>query len=463
MTVAELRLDETARRVKGRILRGIAGTRFSGYAIDARLVRPEDLFFAIIGNRDGHDYVAQAAANGALGAVVSRPVAAPGPDFALIEVEDTIRALQDLGRSVLLDVHPRVVGITGSVGKTTTKEFAAGILSARWSVLKSEKNFNNHLGLALSLLRLEKGHEVAVLEMGMSAPGEIAALARIAPPDVAVITNIHPVHLEFFGSLDGIARAKKEILDGMNPEGTAVLNGDDPLVEGIASSRKGRSVFFGRSARCDVRASGIGNRGYEGLSLDLGYGRESARIDLPFVYESFIDDFLAAAGAAFALSLPLEDVVAKAPTLTPFAMRGQLIPAGKGIRVLDDSYNSNPKALTEALRSLSILPAGRKVAVLGDMLELGPAERDFHFEAGRTAALSGWDLLVTVGPLARRMAEGATAAGMPGDRVVSFADSDEASRALPGLLEAGDLVLVKGSRGVRMEKIVENLREKGKE
>jgi UDP-N-acetylmuramoyl-tripeptide--D-alanyl-D-alanine ligase len=463
MTLADLRLEDVARRVEGRILQGNPGALFRGYAIDARLAGRDDLFFAVLGNRDGHDFVPQAAANGALGAVVSRAVASPGPDFALIEVKDTVRALQALGRSVLLEFRPRVVGITGSVGKTTTKEFAAEILSASFAVLRSEKNFNNHLGLALSLLRLQKSHQVAVLEMGMSAPGEIAALARIAPPDVSVITNVHPVHLEFFGSLEGIARAKKEILDGMKPDGTAVLNADDPLVSAVAAGWKGRRVLFGRSPKGDVRAENIRPRGYEGLSFDLGYGRDTTLIDLPFIYESFVDDFLAAAGAAYALSVPLEAVASKAASLKPFAMRGVMAVLGNGVRVLDDSYNSNPKALETALKSLAALPARRKVAVLGDMLELGPAGKAFHLEAGRAVALSGWDLLVTVGALARDMAAGAAAAGMPAARIITFADAEEAARALAGLLKEGDLVLVKGSRGVRMEKIVELLRDGDKE
>ncbi len=463
MTLAELRLEEVARRSGGTILRGSPAIVFRGYTIDARLARPDDLFFAVLGNRDGHDFLAQAAENGARGAVVSRDFAAPSPGFALVKVPDAVAALQRLAGSVLRDAPVRVVGITGSAGKTTTKEFTAGLLASSFSVLKSEKNFNNHLGLALSLLRLEKGHEIAVLEMGMSAPGEIAVLTRIAPPDVAVITNIHPVHLEFFGSLEGIARAKKEILDGMKPEGTAVLNADDPQIAAIAASWKGKRVLFGRSPAWDIRAANVRNRGAEGLSFDLGYGRETAPIDLPFVYESFIDDFLAAAGVAYALAVPLEAVTAAAPSLRPFAMRGVMILMKSGVRVLDDSYNSNPRALETALKSLAALPAARKVAVLGDMLELGPAEKEFHLEAGRTVARSGWDLLVTVGPLARGMADGAAAAGMPPAAITVFDGVEEASRGLAGLLKEGDLVLVKGSRGVRMEKIVESLRDRNKE
>jgi UDP-N-acetylmuramoyl-tripeptide--D-alanyl-D-alanine ligase len=349
------------------------------------------------------------------------------------------------------------------VGKTTTKEFTAEILSSRYSVLRSEKNFNNHLGLALSILKLEKGHQVAVLEMGTSAPGEIAGLTRIAPPDISVITNIHPVHLQFFGSMEGIALAKKEILDGTKAGGTAVINGDDSRVAGIAASWKGRRVVFGRSPACDVRASHIRRRGYDGLSLELTYGGKGTVIDLPFIYESFVDDFLAAAAAAYAMSLPMEAVIAKAPSLKPYAMRGNLILLGKDIRLLDDSYNSNPGALDAALITLALLSAPRRVAVLGDMLELGEKEGEFHAAAGRTAVRSGWDLLVTVGPLARRMAEGAAAAGMDRARILSFADSIEAAGSIVPLLREGDLVLVKGSRGVRMERIVEALKERIKE
>ena len=461
--MAEIRLEELARRVEGRVLQGSPSLVFRGYSIDSRLAREGELFFAVVGNRDGHDFIPQAAANGALGAVVSRDTASPGKDFALVRVEDTVQALQDLAKSVLADTSVQVVGITGSVGKTTTKEFTAEILSSRYSVLKSEKNFNNRLGLALSLLKLEKRHQVAVVEMGMSAPGEIAGLTRIAPPDVSVIINIHPVHLQFFGGMEEIALAKKEILDGTKDGGTAVLNGDDPRVTRIAASWKGRRVLFGRSPACDVRASNIRHRGYDGLSLELAYGREGTAIDLPFVYESFVDDFLAAAAAAYAMSLPMEAVISKAPSLKPYAMRGTLILLGKGIRLVDDSYNSSPGALDAALKTLALLPATRRVAVLGDMLELGEKEGEFHAGAGRTAARSGWDLLVTVGPLARRMAEGATAVGMDRARILSFSDSIEAAEGIVPHLREGDLILVKGSRGVRMERIVEALKERIKE
>ena len=234
--MAALTLAEVARMTGAAVLHGSPGLAFARYGIDSRLTAGGELFFAVPGRRDGHDFVAAAAAAGAAGAVVSRPVEPPASGFGLLLVPDTVAALQDLARGVLA-LHPvKVVGVTGSVGKTTTKEFAAALLAARFRVLKSEGNFNNRLGLALSVLRLEPGHGAAVLEMGMSAPGEIRELTRVAPPDVAVVTNIAPVHLEFFRDLDGIARAKKEILDGARPGAAAVLNADDPRVMAIAAT-----------------------------------------------------------------------------------------------------------------------------------------------------------------------------------------------------------------------------------
>ena len=255
--MAKLRLDEIARIAGGAILRGSPGLTFESFGIDSRLAAADELFFAVIGKRDGHDFVGAAADRGAAGAVVSRRVPLSAKDFGLVQVEDTVAALQALARDVLGRRPVKVVGITGSVGKTTTKEFTAALLAGRLRVLKSEGNFNNHLGLALSLLRLGQDDEAAVLEMGMSAAGELRTLTRIAPPDIAVITNVSPVHLQFFKGLDDIALAKKEILDGAKPGATAVLNGDDPLVMKIASGFPGRRVTFGRTRGCDVRAEDV--------------------------------------------------------------------------------------------------------------------------------------------------------------------------------------------------------------
>ena len=461
--MAALKLDAIARIAGGTVLRGAADLVFTGYAIDSRLCGPGSLFFAVPGRRDGHDFVAAAAAAGAAGAVVARPVPDLPPGFALVTVPDTVAALQALARGVLARRPVKVVGVTGSVGKTTAKEFAAALLAPRFRVLKSEGNFNNHLGLALSLLRLEPVHDVAVLEMGMSAPGEILALTRIAPPDVAVITNVSPVHLEFFAGLEEIARAKKEILDGARPGATAVLNGDDPLVLEAAAGFAGRKVLFGREPGCEVRAEDVVSRGYDGFDLLLRYGKESGRVLLPCVNRSTVANLLAAAAVGLVFGLGLDEIRPAVRNLRPAAMRGTIVEAGRGLRLYDDSYNSNPRALEAALSSLAALPAARRVAVLADMLELGPDGPEFHRQAGRTVARTGWDVLIAVGPLAASIADGAAAAGMPAAAIHRFADAAAAAAALPDLVRDGDLVLVKGSRGMRTEIVVQALRARGKE
>ncbi len=317
------------------------------------------------------------------------------------------------------------------------------------------------MGVPLSLLKLTDKHEVAVLEMAMSAPGEIRTLTRIAPPDIAVITNIKPVHLQFFNSIEEIALAKKEILEGTKDGGLAVLNGDDPLVTKIAEDWKGKKILFGLSAQCEVRAQNIQNMGWEGMSFELKYGNREEKISLPFFYESHLYNFLAASAAAKALSVPFEDILPQIITLKLMPNRGTLVRLAKNIKLIDDSYNSNPAALEAALKALTPLPSKRKIAVLGDMLELGEKEVEFHIQAGRNVAEWGWDILVTVGVLSQHMAEGALSSGMGADQIFSFKSSEEAAGEILPLLEEGDLVLVKSSRKIQIEKIVERLKKEG--
>ena len=463
--MAEFRLETLARRMKGTLVQGDPGRVFKIFNFDSRLTASGELFFAINGGRDGHDFVADARAKGAAGAVVSRTEGlGPLPaDFGLVEVPDTTVALQELAAGLLRDCNPRVVAITGSVGKTTTKEFTAALLGRKYPVLKSEGNFNNHLGLALSLLNLERTHRVAVLEMAMSAAGEILRLTRIAPPDIAVITNISPVHLAFFEDIEGIARAKKEILDGAKKSAKAVLNADDARVMDIARGFRGDKILFGFAEGCTVRASNIAFRGLEGMTFDLKYGNRRTAVRLPFFTEGYLENYLAAAGVAYGLFLSLEEVAARTEELEPSPRRGMLYRLKKDIVLVDDSYNSNPRAMEAALRGLARLPAKRKVAVLGDMLELGSREAEFHVQAGRQVAASGWQRLVTIGPLGRHTVDGAREAGLDPERCLSLTDADEACRLVPDLVEPGDLVLVKGSRGMRTDKVADRIREVFKE
>ncbi len=459
--MAELQLGELARRMNGTLVQGDPHRPFKAFAIDSRLTAPGALFFAIRGERDGHEFVAAARTQGAAGAVITRTEGLPplSPDFGLILVPDTTQALQDLAAGLVRDFNPRVVAITGSAGKTTTKEFTAALLGHKFRVLKSEGNFNNHLGLALSLLKLERHHQVAVLEMAMSGAGEIARLTRIAPPDIAVITNINPVHLEFFDSLDAIALAKKEILDGAKKSAQAVLNADDPRVMRIGRSFPGDKVLFGFSEACTLRASGIDFQGFDGMAFDLAYGSRKIRLRIPFFTENYVQNFLAAAGVAYGMSLGLEEVTARAAELKPVPRRGILYRLKKDIVLVDDSYNSNPRAVEAALRGLARLPAGRRVAVLGDMLELGSRAPEFHSQAGKDVVAAGWHWLVAIGPLSRRTAEAALQAGLEPGRCLCLADADEACRRVPDLIEPGDLVLVKGSRGMRTDRVTDRILE----
>lgn len=461
--MVELRLDQIAARVAGRIVQGNPSSLFGIYNIDSRLSRPGELFFAVVAGRDGHEFLPDAVRRGAGGAVISRDIEPVDRDFALIRVADTVAALQALARSVVDEYRPRIVGITGSIGKTTTKEFTAGMLSKRFRVLKSEGNFNNRLGLPLSLLKYRPGQEIAVLEMGTSGSGEILALTRTAPPDVAVITNVHPVHLEFFRTMEAIAQAKKEILDGTKPGGTAVLNGDDERIKTIGQNWTGRRITFGFSAECDVQAGPVRKLGEAGMVFELRVEDRTGEVRFPFLYEDYVSNLLAAVGAAHALSLPFEAIVESIPRFSPFPGRGKLIRLGRDRLLVDDSYNSNPKALEAALKGLTSLPAKRRIAALGDMLELGPEEIDFHRKAGKQVVAHGWDELWAVGPLARHIAAGALDAGLPENRVRTFATSEEAAAGIPSLVREGDLILVKGSRGIKTELLVERLEKDFKE
>jgi UDP-N-acetylmuramoyl-tripeptide--D-alanyl-D-alanine ligase len=383
--------------------------------------------------------------------------------FALIQAADTVRALQDLARFVLQEHPIKIVGVTGSVGKTTTKEFTAALLARRYEVLKSEGNFNNHLGLALSLLGLEDRHTAAVLEMGMRGEGEIRTLASIAPPDVAIITNVNPVHLEFLGTLEAVADAKWELVEGLKPGGTAVLNGDDPRLRRRALQRTGRVVYFGRGPEAEVGAEGLVRRGFEGYDLALRLGDRKFPTRLAFLTDGYLYDALAACAAAYVLDLQPEEIAAAMAGLRPAPGRGGWTRLAEGVVLVDDSYNSSPAALASALRGLAGLPAPRRVAILGDMLELGPGEAAYHAEAGRLVADAGWDLLLTIGPRSRGLARAAIEAGLATEAVRTYDSSPEAAEALTGILRPGDLVLVKGSRGMRTEAAAARIMEIFKE
>ena len=452
-------LLDVAAATGGRVVSGATSLRFGGVTIDSRRVEPGQLFVAIAGPRfDGHDFVAEAAARGAVAALVHREVTAPA-GMAVVRVADTTRGLADLARHARAQAEVPVVCITGSAGKTTTKDMTAALLQTRGPVLKTEANLNNQYGLPLMLLRLRPEHSAAVLELGMSAPGELRALAAIARPDVAVITMVAPVHLEFFDSVDAIAAAKAEILEGLAEGGAAVLNGDDPRVKRIGEAhraRGGRVVWFGRDRAYDISAEGW--RGtVHGMRFTLRIGGQAEDVALPLPGPHFLMNFLAAAAVAHELGTPISTIALTATTLKAASHRGEVLSLGQGITLLDDCYNSNPAAVEAAVTALGLAARGRRVAFLGDMLELGPTGPALHEETGEKVG-GRLDLLVAVGPLAESFLAGARHAGLAPSALVAFPDSAAAAAAAPDLVRAGDAVLVKGSRGVRMETIVEALR-----
>jgi len=424
-----------------------------GYSIDSRSVGSSQLFFAVKGERlDGHDFVEQALEKGAAAAVVRKDQLGRYPgETRLLAVEDTLVALQTLATAVRKLWGKPLIAVTGSAGKTTTKEAIAHVLSARFGVLKSEGNFNNHFGLPLMLLKLEPEYDVAVIEMGMSHAGEIRALAKIAQPEIGVVTNVAPVHLEFFDSLAGIARAKYELIESLPAGGVAVLNADDEYVSQFGRDFKGKVVMYGTRATADVRAENIQSKGPEGVEFDLVIGslREHAR--LPLVGEHNVLNALAAVAVGVERGLKPSEAVGALATLAAADKRGQVLQVGN-ITVINDCYNSNPKALEAMVDALATMSAKRRIVVAGEMLELGPAGEEMHRRAGQHVAEKDIDVLLGVRGLAQAMVEGARQAGT---RAEFVAGPEEAGEWLAREARDGDVVLLKASRGVKLEKALE--------
>ncbi len=423
------------------------------YSIDSRTIAPGELFFAVKGERlDGHDFVEQALERGAIAAVVRRDqLARYAAQNRLLAVNDTLLALQCLAAAVRKQWAKPLIGVTGSAGKTTTKEAIAHVLSARFRVLKSEGNFNNHFGLPLMLLKLEPEHDMAVIEMGMSHAGEIRALAKIAQPEIGVVTNVAPVHLEFFDSIAGIARAKYELIESLPSSGVAILNADDEYVSQFGRNFRGKVVTYGTAAAAHVRAENILSRGAEGVEFDVAIGGSREHATLPLVGAHNVLNSLAAAAVGIERGLKLSEAVAALSTLVPAEKRGQVLQIGN-ITVINDCYNSNPKALAAMVDTLAAMPARRRVIVAGEMLELGPSGEDLHWHAGQHIAEKRIDVLIGVRGLAQAMVEGARNLGTQAEFVAA---PEEAGEWLAREAREGDVVLLKASRGVKLEKALE--------
>jgi UDP-N-acetylmuramoyl-tripeptide--D-alanyl-D-alanine ligase len=433
-----------------------------GYSIDSRTIGSGELFFAVKGDRvDGHNYLVAALANGAVAAVVRQAwLASDDLDpCKLLRVPDdcedcVLRAMQALAKAVRRMWGGRLIGVTGSAGKTTTKEAVAAVLSSKFSVLKSAGNLNNHFGLPLQLLKLEPEHEVAVIEMGMNHAGEIAALAKIAEPNWAVISNVAPVHLEFFPEgIAGIAKAKYELVEALPEDGIAVLNADDEYVASFARGLGSRAAMYGLARNAKVRATKVVDAGLDGVRFTVTYGEESSEVALYMLGRHNVSNALAAIAVGLESGIPLADCVTATGKLRAGDKRGQVL-NWNGATIINDSYNSNPKALDAMVDALLSVPAKRHIVVAGEMLELGPDAAKLHTACGKRMAERGVNIVVGVRGDAEKIVAGVRSQA---HEAVFIASAEEAGAWMKTNLRAGDAVLLKASRGVGLERAIASL------
>ena len=444
--------------MQGELISGEPTALWQGAAIDSRSLRGGELFFALAGERtDGHRFAADALAGGAAAVVVDdRPLGELAG--AVARVDSPYEALHRLTRALRVEVPEHLVAVTGSSGKTTTKELLAAMLARRYRTAASPGNLNNLYGFPLALLGIPDDTEWMVAEMGMSTPAELRQVSLLGRPDIGVFTNVRQAHLEFFGSLERIAAAKAELLAGLAEDGIVVANADDPQVRWIASQHRGEVVYFGRQ-RGDYRAASVSTEpGEIGSRFELRAGDESVEIDLPLHGDYNVDNCLAAAACAHRLGISLEDIATAVRDAAPLPMRGVVRVLPGGVKLVDDSYNSNPDAARRALQAAAELAHGRVWAVLGDMLELGEEAAELHRGIGAQAAGLGFSPIFGVGDLSRQLVEEAERTGAT---TRWFSTAEEAAPAAAAELQAGDAVLVKGSRGVGLEVVVEAILERG--
>ncbi len=465
MNELRLTLGWVAQAARGRLRAGDPDRVIGEVVTDSRVLAAGDLFVALGCPRfDGHTFAAQALERDAVGVVVEAgigsggPSGPPGDAAGVIEVDDTLQALQDVAHAVRATAGTRVVAITGSAGKTTTKDTIAEFLATRARVVKNKGNLNNHIGLPLSLMQLRARPDVAVMELGMNHQGEISTLVAIAAPDVRVWTNVGDAHLGFFASPDAIADAKAEILEAATAGTVLVANADDPRVMTRIGGFAGRTLTFGLAAHATVRALDVTDLGVDGMRARVSTPVGERQMETPLLGRGNLLNVLAATAVALNEGVPLDDIVRLSARLHASERRGVVRRLNSGITVIDDSYNSSPAALRTALAVLAGSHSGRRVAVVGEMLELGDHSTRLHEACGRVAAESGIDLLVAVGGApARALAHAAVAAGLPEAAVRYIETSGEAADVLAAAIAPGDLVLVKGSRGTRTDLVVDRL------
>jgi UDP-N-acetylmuramoyl-tripeptide--D-alanyl-D-alanine ligase len=452
-------VKDIAQATGGRIAAGSEELSFTSVAIDTRALAAGALFVAIRGAHfDGHDFVGDAVAAGARGVLVRQGSKVPA-GLPAVEVADTERALGDIAAWWRARFAAPCVAITGSNGKSTTKEMTAAALGALGPVLKTEGNFNNLIGLPLTIFRWEEPHRAAILEMGMNAPGEIHRLTEIARPTVGLVTNVTAAHLEKLGTVEAVARAKGELFETMPSSSTAVVNAEDRWVREAAARFGGRKISYGMQNDCDVRFLHMETDGLDTIQLALAVRGREHRVLLPVPGAHNVMNALAAVSVAVALEVDPAEALERLRGFRPMALRFERLQLASGARVVNDSYNANPESMCAAFRTVSAAKrAGRFVAALGDMLELGEASAALHRQVGEEAARHGVAQLYVLGDFAEDVAAGAKDAGLAESQISICDDAEQMSRLLGQELRAGDVLLVKGSRGMRMERVVEYLK-----
>lgn len=453
----ELTCEEILQATKGTLLCGNRDTVFSKVNTDSRKAVSGDLFIPIVGERfDGHAFIMQAMQAGISGTLTMKPIEGMG-DKPVILVEDTLKALGEIAKYYRSKFDIPFIGITGSVGKTSTKDMVSVVLARKYRVLKTEGNFNNEIGLPLTVFNLDDQHEVGVVEMGMSGFGEIRRLTSIARPKLAVITNIGMSHIEKLGSRQNILKAKMEILEGLHPDGLVVLNGDDNLLSGLKGLLKFRTVLYGMEEGMDYQAYNITTAGEGGTSFFIMVNNKEYKVHVPAPGVHHVHNALVAIAVGIELGVPMEEIVQGISQFNTGKMRLNII-SQNGIKVINDVYNASPQSMEAAINVLTDIDVrGRRIAVLGDMLEMGEWAPGAHLEVGKYAASKAVDYIVAVGENARFIAEGAAAEGMQPSCIRHFSSNPEAGAFLEAMVAEGDVVLVKGSRGMRMEELVNRL------
>lgn len=458
----KLGLNEIVEATKGELIFGDLSKGISGICTDSRKVAEGNLFIPLKGeNFDGHAFIEDCFKKGATASLTSEVAdginAVEGK--ALIKVEDTLAALGDIARYYrgLFDIP--LVGITGSVGKTSTKDMIACVLQQKFNVLKTSGNFNNHIGLPLTVMNLERDHEAAVLEMGMSGLGEISYLTKIAKPRIAVITNIGMSHIEKLGSKQNILKAKMEIMEGLPDDGIVILNGDDSLLYGLKGFLKYKTIYYGTEEGLDLQAYNIKSMGESGICFEVTIGNNDYKVNIPVPGTHNVSNALAAIAVGLNMGMPVESIIEGIASYSPANMRLNIV-GSKGYKVINDAYNASPQSMESAIDVLKDTCEGnRTIAVLGDMLEMGEWAYKAHVGVGKYVASKDISYLVTVGENGRSIAKGALEAGVPSERVFSFDDNDGAKKFLKSFVKEGDYILIKGSRGMKMEEIAQDLLE----